>query len=41
MLSRISVNALLKANPTIAKRKAAGKVDIYSGSKVRLPGKKK
>lgn len=35
-----TVSALLKANPTIAKRRNAGKVDIYSGSKVRIPGKK-
>lgn len=35
-----TVSALLKANPTIAKRKEAGKVTIYSGSKVRIPGKK-
>ena len=32
-----TVSALLKANPTIAQRKAAGKVTIFSGSKVRIP----
>lgn len=32
-----TVSALLKANPTIAKRKAEGKVTIFSGSKVRIP----
>lgn len=32
-----TVSTLLKLNPTIAKRKADGKVDIFSGSKVRLP----
>lgn len=36
-----TVSALLKANPTIAARRKAGKVDIFSGSKVRLPGGKK
>lgn len=35
-----TVSALLKANPAIAKRKAAGKTTIFSGSKVRIPGKK-
>lgn len=35
-----TVAALLKANPTIAKRKAAGKTTIFSGTKVRIPGKK-
>ena len=35
-----TVAALLKANPTIAQRRKAGKVDIYSGSKVRVPGGK-
>lgn len=35
-----TVSALLKANPIIAKRKEAGKVTIFSGSKVRIPGKK-
>lgn len=38
--NKTTVSALLKANPTIAKRKEAGKVTIYSGSKVRIPGKK-
>lgn len=38
--NKTSVDALLKANPEIAKRKAAGKTTIYSGSKVRIPGKK-
>lgn len=33
-----TVAALLKANPTIAKRREAGKVDIFSGSKVKVPG---
>lgn len=38
--NKTTVSALLKANPTIAQRRKAGKVDIYSGSKVRIPGKK-
>ena len=38
--NKTTVAALLKANPTIAKRKEAGKVTIFSGSKVRIPGKK-
>lgn len=33
-----TVSAILKANPTIAKRRESGKVDIFSGSKVKLPG---
>ena len=32
-----TVSTLLKLNPTIAKRKADGKVTIFSGSKVRVP----
>ena len=36
--NKTTVAALLKANPTIAKRRASGKVDIYSGTKVKLPG---
>lgn len=32
-----TVSALMKANPTLAKRKAAGKTTIFSGSKVRIP----
>lgn len=32
-----TVQAILKANPTIASRRKAGKVDIFSGSKVRIP----
>lgn len=39
--NKTTVSAILKANPTIAKRREAGKVDIFSGSKVRIPGKKK
>ena len=38
--NKTTVSALLRANPTIAKRKEAGKVTIFSGSKVRIPGKK-
>lgn len=38
--NKTTVSALLKANPELAKRKAAGKTTIYSGSKVRIPGKK-
>lgn len=35
--SNTTVSSLLKANPAIAKRREAGKVDIFSGSKVRIP----
>lgn len=38
--NKTTVSALLKANPELAKRKAAGKGTIFSGSKVRIPGKK-
>lgn len=36
-----TVQALLKANPSIASRRKAGKVDIFSGSKVHIPKGKK
>ena len=32
-----TVAAILKANPTIAQRRSAGKTSIFSGSKVRIP----
>lgn len=34
-----TVDALLKANPTLAKRKAAGKTVLFSNTKVRIPKK--
>lgn len=39
--NKTTVKTLLALNPIIAKRKKAGKVDIFSGSKVRLPNGKK
>ena len=39
--NKTTVSAILKANPIIAKRREAGKVDIFSGSKVRIPKGKK
>lgn len=38
--NKTTVKELLKANPAIAQRRKAGKVDIYSGTKVRIPGGK-
>lgn len=38
--NKTTVSALLKANPVIAERRKAGKTSIYSGSKVRIPGKR-
>lgn len=34
-----TLSALYKANPELAKRKAAGKTTIFSGTKVRIPKK--
>lgn len=37
--NKTTVKDILKANPVVAKRKADGKVDIFSGTKIRIPKK--